>query len=180
MSMVASLPLSKIPLRMVLMGVAGCGKSTVGATLAARLGATYLDGDDLHPAANIEKMSSGVALTDEDRWPWLTRVGQVLIKPEGPLIVGCSALKRAYRDHIIATTGAPVTFIHLAGTADVIKARMNDRKGHFMPAELLASQFAALEPPEMDENAIKVDIDRPLASIVDAIVAQLGGVENDK
>lgn len=180
MSMVASLLLYDPPLRMVLMGVAGCGKSTVGATLAARLGAAYVDGDDLHPPANIEKMSRGVALTDEDRWPWLTRVGQALVKPEGPLIVGCSALKRAYRDHIIETTGAPVTFIHLAGTADVIQARMTDRKGHFMPPALLASQFAALEPPEIDENAINVDIGRPLASIVDAIVAQLGGMKNDK
>ncbi|WP_307145943.1 gluconokinase [Rhizobium tibeticum] len=165
---------------MVLMGVAGCGKSTVGVMLAARLGAAYLDGDDLHPSVNIEKMSRGVALTDEDRWPWLTRVGEALIKPEGPLIVGCSALKRAYRDHILETADAPVTFIHLAGTSDVINARMNDRKGHFMPPALLASQFAALEPPEINEKAINVNIDRPLVSIVDTIVAQLEGMENGK
>jgi gluconokinase len=173
----ASRPLFEIPRRMVLMGVAGCGKSSVGAALATRLGATYSDGDDLHPPANIEKMSRGVALNDDDRWPWLTLVGQALAEGEGRRIIGCSALKRVYRAHITQTTGGSVTFIHLAGTPEVIKARMSARQGHFMPTGLLASQFAALEPPEADENAFSVDIDRPLAAIVDAIVAQLGGME---
>lgn len=162
---------------MVLMGVAGCGKSSVGAALAARLGAAYLDGDDLHPSANIDKMSRGMALDDEDRWPWLTLVGETLTKSEGPQIVGCSALKRAYRAHITQTSGETITFVHLAGTPEVIKARMNARKGHFMPAGLLTSQFAALEPPEADENAFSVDIDRPLGAIVEAIVTQLEGMK---
>ena len=161
----ASRPLSEIPRRMVLMGVAGCGKSSVGAALATRLGATYSDGDDLHPPANIEKMSRGVALNDDDRWPWLTLVGQALAEGEGRRIIGCSALKRVYRAHITQTTGGSVTF-HLAGTPEMIKARMSARQGHFMPTGLLASQFAA---PKPNENAISVDIDRPLAAIVGAI-----------
>ncbi|TCU37886.1 gluconate kinase (SKI family) [Rhizobium azibense] len=174
---VASRPLFKVSQRLVLMGVAGCGKSSVGAALAARLGAVYLDGDDLHPSENIDKMRRGMALDDEDRWPWLTLVGRKLSNSGGPQIVGCSALKRAYRIHITQTCAETVTFVHLAGTPEVIKARMNARKGHFMPTGLLTSQFAALEPPGADENAFSVDIDRPLGSIVEAIVTQLEGMK---
>ena len=155
------------------MGVAGCGKSAVGAALAARLDATYLDGDDLHPQANIDKMSRGEALTDEDRWPWLTLVGQKLAAPDGILILGCSALKRRYRDHIRKEAGAPVLFVHLAGSRKLIATRMAARAGHFMPASLIDSQFAALEPPGPDENAVTVDIDRPLERIVDDIARHL-------
>ncbi|TCN25275.1 gluconate kinase (SKI family) [Sinorhizobium americanum] len=161
---------------MVLMGVAGCGKSSVGAALAKRIGAVYFDGDDLHPAENIAKMSKGIPLEDEDRWPWLSRVGEALAAGTGPTIIGCSALKRAYRHHIERTAGEPVTFIHLAGTVEVIERRMKERQGHFMPPALLASQFAALEPPGPDENAISVDIDQPLDAVVEAIAAQLGGL----
>jgi gluconokinase len=106
------------------MGVAGCGKSAVGAALAARLRATYIDGDDLHPPANIAKMSRGEPLADDDRWPWLTLVGQKLANPDGILILGCSALKRRYRDHIRNEAGAPVTFVHLSGSRELIAARM--------------------------------------------------------
>lgn len=174
----ASQPLSEadlhsIPRRIVLMGVAGCGKSAVGAALAARLGAAYLDGDDLHPAANIAKMSRGQPLTDEDRWPWLALVGRSLANPEGVLILGCSALKRRYRDRIREVAAAPVTFVHLSGTKALIVARMNARSGHFMPASLIDSQFAALEPPAGDEGAVTVDIDRTLERIVDDIVTRL-------
>ena len=172
----ASQPLSEASNRLVLMGVAGCGKSSVGASLAGRLGAIYLDGDDLHPLANIAKMSQGTALNDDDRWPWLTLVGRAFVVAEGPLIIGCSALKRAYRDHIAQEADASVTFIHLAGTPEVVTARMNARTGHFMPPGLLASQFSALEPPGADENAISVNIDQPLDAIVDTITAQLGGM----
>ena len=153
------------------MGVAGCGKSSVGLALSARIGLPYCDGDDLHPAANVAKMSRGEPLTDQDRWPWLALVGQALA--ESPMIIGCSALKRRYRDAITATAGHPVTFIHLSGSRSVIEARMQARKGHFMPPALLDSQFAALEPPAPDENAFAVDIDQALPAIVDAIAAGL-------
>ncbi len=175
MSMVVSQLRSDLPQRMVLMGVAGCGKSSVGAALARRIGAVYVDGDDLHPTANIAKMSRGIPLSDEDRWPWLTRVGEALSAGPGPTIIGCSALKRAYRDHITSVVGATVTFIHLVGSVEVIEKRMKAREGHFMPPALLASQFATLEPPGSDENAISVDIDQPLEAVVESIANQLGG-----
>ena len=162
-----------LPQRMVLMGVVGCGKSSVGAALAAQIGASYADGDDLHPPANIAKMTRGEPLTDADRWPWLAAVGQALARGDHR-IVGCSALKRSYRDKITAAAGGPVTFIHLDGSHAVIKRRMEARTGHFMPPSLLVSQFATLEPPAPDEDAVQVDIDQPLPDIVAEIVAQLG------
>lgn len=163
---------SALPKRMVLMGVAGCGKSSVGAALAAHIGASYADGDDLHPPANIAKMTRGEPLTDADRWPWLAAVGQALARGDHR-IIGCSALKRRYRAQITAEAGGPVTFIHLAGSYELIKRRMDARTGHFMPPSLLVSQFAALEPPGPPEDAVQVDIDRPLPQIVAEIVAKL-------
>jgi len=160
--------------RLVLMGVAGCGKTTVGTALAMRIDATYLDGDDLHPPANIAKMSRGEPLTDDDRWPWLTLVGQRLAEPDGALILGCSALKRSYRDHIRREAGAPVIFVHLSGSKALISARMAARSGHFMPTTLIQSQFAALEPPAAEEKAITVDIDVPLGAVVEQIAALIG------
>ena len=157
--------------RVVIMGVSGCGKSSVGAGLAARLGLNYRDGDDLHPPENVAKMRTGMPLTDGDRWPWLDRVGQVLLA-DAPVIVGCSALKRAYRDRIRTAAGGPVTFVHLAGSQEVIAARMALRQGHYMPLSLLDSQFAALEPPAAEE-AITVSIDQPLEAIVADILRQL-------
>ena len=157
--------------RLVIMGVSGCGKSSVGAGLAARLGLNYRDGDDLHPPENVAKMRAGMPLTDADRWPWLDRVGQVLLA-EAPVIVGCSALKRAYRDRIRTAAGGPVTFVHLDGSQEVIAARMALRQGHYMPLSLLDSQFAALEPPAAEE-AITVSIDQPLEAIVADILRQL-------
>lgn len=154
------------------MGVAGCGKTSVGQALAPLLQSRYRDGDELHPTANIAKMSRGAPLTDADRWPWLTLVGQALAR-DAPLIVGCSALKRRYRDHIRVEAAAPVLFIHLAGSRAVIEARLQARTGHFMPPALLASQFAALEPPDPDEAAITVDIDQPFAAVIATILAKL-------
>lgn len=156
--------------KIVLMGVAGCGKSSVGAALAAALEMAYLDGDDLHPAANIAKMARGEALGDADRWPWLRLVGQAL---QGGGIVGCSALRRVYRELIEAEAGGGVVFVHLSGSRAVIEARMRARSGHFMPPALLDSQFATLELPGADENAFGVDIDQPLAAVVAEIVAGL-------
>lgn len=166
------LDVSALPQRMVLMGVAGCGKSSVGAALAAHIGASYADGDDLHPPANIAKMTRGDPLTDADRWPWLAAVGQALAGGDHR-IIGCSALKRRYRDKITAAAGGPVTFIHLAGSHALIKTRMAARTGHFMPPSLLVSQFAALEPPGPQEDAVQVDIDQSVPQIVAEIVARL-------
>lgn len=148
---------------MVVMGVSGCGKSSVGEALGALLGIPYFDGDDLHPAENVAKMAAGVPLTDADRWPWLDRVAAVLAE-RAPVIVGCSALKRAYRDRIRAGAGGPVRFVHLAGSRAVIEDRMTARTGHFMPAALLDSQFATLEPPGPDE-ALTLDVALPVAVI---------------
>lgn len=158
-------------LRIVIMGVSGCGKSSVGEGLAARLGIPYRDGDDLHPPANVEKMRDGTPLTDEDRWPWLDRVAEVLAK-DAPVIVGCSALRCAYRDRLRAGAGGPVHFIHLTGSRDLIAGRMAARTGHYMPPTLLDSQFAALEPPGPEE-ALAIDIDQSLAAIITAAVEGL-------
>jgi gluconokinase len=160
-------------LRIVIMGVSGCGKSSVGKGLSARLGIPYRDGDDLHPAPNVEKMRNGIPLTDVDRWPWLDRVGEVLATA-APVIVGCSALRRAYRDRLRAGAGGPVQFIHLSGSRDLISGRMAARTGHYMPPSLLDSQFAALESPSPDE-AMSIDIDQPLEGIVSAIADALNG-----
>jgi gluconokinase len=149
-------------MRIVVMGVSGCGKSSFGAALGAALGLRYIDGDDLHPAANVAKMEAGTPLTDEDRAPWLDRVAEVLAK-EAPVIVGCSALKRRYRDRL--RQAGDVLFLHLAGSPELILARMKARAGHFMPPALLASQFAALEAPGPDE-ALTLDIAKPLSDLV--------------
>lgn len=158
--------------RLVLMGVAGSGKSTVGAGLSARLGIPYIDGDDLHPAENVAKMSRGEPLEDADRWPWLDRVAASLAARPG-VIVGCSALKRRYRDRIRAGAGGPVTFVYLEGSRAEIEARMTARQGHFMPASMVESQFAALEPPGPDETPIVVDIARAPDEVLVAIEAGL-------
>lgn len=151
-------------LRIIIMGVSGCGKSSVGAGLSQRLGIPYRDGDDLHPAANVEKMRAGHPLNDDDRWPWLDRVAAVLAV-DAPVIVGCSALRRAYRDRLRAGAGGPVQFVHLAGSRELLAKRMSARTGHYMPLSLLDTQFAALEPPSLDE-ALTIDIDQTLDAII--------------
>jgi len=158
----------------VIMGVSGCGKSSVGAAFAAAINGIFIDGDDLHPEKNLTKMASGQPLTDEDRAPWLVRVGKALHGKTSPVVVGCSALKRRYRDVIRAEAAQPVTFVHLAGTRDVLLARMVGRTGHFMPVSLLDSQLAALEPPTSDETAITVDIDQTLQAILARIMRETG------
>lgn len=162
-------------LRVVIMGVAGCGKSSVGEALAARLSVPYRDGDDLHPAANVDKMRAGVPLTDDDRWPWLDRVARELAET-APVLIGCSALKRIYRDRIRQGAGGAVTFVHLVGSRDLIAGRMAQRTGHYMPLSLLDSQFAALEAPGPEE-AFAVSIDQPLDAIVAAVDDHLKGVQ---
>ncbi len=145
-----------LPTVLVVMGVSGTGKSTIAGLLAERLGWRLEEGDDLHPPANVARMEQGVPLTDEDRWPWLDRVA-AWIDRQGragePGIITCSALRRAYRDRL---RRANVVFVHLAGTREVISARLATRSGHFMPLSLLQSQLDTLEPPGPDERVITV------------------------
>jgi gluconokinase len=150
----------------VVMGVASCGKTSVGEALAEVLGAHFTEGDKLHPAANIAKMSAGTPLTDEDRWPWLTEVGKSL-KGSGGKIVSCSALKKIYRRHIAEAAGRPVAFVFLDGSRELLARRIADRKGHFMPPALLDSQLKTLEPPGTDEWALRLDIQEPVAKLVE-------------
>ncbi len=158
---------------LVLMGVSGSGKSTVGGVLAGRLGWDLGEGDDLHPAANVAKMAAGHPLTDDDRWPWLARIHEWIdehIDAGHPGIVTCSALKRSYRDLL---RGAHVVFVYLAGTHEQLQARLTARQGHFMPVALLDSQLADLEPPEPDEQAITVQIGAVPAVQAQQIVEKL-------
>jgi len=159
----------------VVMGVTGCGKSTVGTALADRLGKPFLDADDFHPAANIEKMSRGIALDDEDRWPWLDNIGRALGEQAGMVVVACSALRRAYRERLIAAAGEPILFVFLNGPYELIAARLATRAGHYMPAGLLDSQFATLEIPADDETALAIDISPSVSDVVDNIHAGLTG-----
>lgn len=129
----------------VLMGVAGSGKTTVGRIVAERLGWRFLDADDFHSPENVEKMRSGQPLTDDDRWPWLDRLNG-LLREDGSAVLACSALRQRYRDRIGAGLD-DVRWVHLAGSFELIGSRLAARKGHYMPASLLASQFNTLEPP---------------------------------
>lgn len=156
----------------VVMGVCGCGKSTVGAALAQSLQWPFLDADDFHPAANVAKMSAGTPLTDEDRWPWLDRVAAELkkiLERGGHAVLACSALKQAYRDRL--ARAGDVRFVHLTGDYDTIASRLQSRQHRYMPATLLASQFATLEPPA---EALEVDIRESVEAQVAAIRAGFG------
>ena len=158
----------------VVMGVTSCGKTVVGEGLAKKLGVAFIEGDKLHPAANVAKMSSGVPLTDEDRWPWLEEIGRSLAGTEGK-IASCSALKRIYRERIAKAAGRPVAFVFLDGGRELLSQRINARKNHFMPPSLLDSQLKTLEPPGADENALRLDIVAPVAVLVDKAASWLQG-----
>lgn len=152
----------------VVMGVSGSGKSTIGALVADALGVGFVDADSLHSLANVTKMAEGTPLTDEDRRPWLASVGRRLVEAhDSGLVVACSALKRSYRDAIRAEA-ADVVFVHLDGTHDVLARRMEGRTDHFMPTSLLESQLATLERLQPEENGVVVDIDAPVADVVSA------------
>ncbi|WP_447872461.1 gluconokinase [Serratia fonticola] len=160
----------------ILMGVSGSGKSTIGAAVAREIKAKFIDGDDLHPRANIQKMASGQPLNDEDRAPWLQRLNDAAYslnhKNESGIIV-CSALKRRYRD-LLRQDNDNMVFIYLKGSFETILARLQARSGHFMPTELLKSQFEALEEPGVDEkDVICVDIDTDVEGVVGRCVAAL-------
>ena len=168
--------IGKIPCALVVMGVSGSGKSTIADKLAERLSWPYQDGDKFHPASNIAKMSAGHPLTDEDRWPWLQAIADEIdrvCKAGEHAVIACSALKRAYRD-ILVHGRSDVRIVYLDGTEPLIAKRLAQRKGHFMPPGLLASQFRTLAPPDASENPVAVSIDASVDAIVDDIVGQLG------
>lgn len=160
------------PPLIVVMGVSGSGKSTVGVALAQRLRVPFADADDFHPAANIAKMTAGEALDDHDRHPWLESIGEWLASHgSGGGVMSCSALKRRYRDQLRHHASA-AEFVHLHGTAEVIARRQASRPGHFMPASLLHSQFATLEQLAPDEHGLVVEVDQSIDAMVEAYLAQ--------
>jgi gluconokinase len=162
----------------VVMGVAGTGKTTIGPLLAAALGVPYAEGDDFHPPANIAKMSAGTPLDDADRLPWLDALGQWAHGRTGfGGVVACSALKRSYRDRLRAAAPDAV-FLHLTGDRALIEQRMSERKGHFMPAALLDSQFATVQPLGSDEAGVAVDVSGTPEEITERAVAALRGLED--
>jgi gluconokinase len=157
----------------VVMGVSGCGKSTVGAALAQRRNVPFADADDLHSSANVAKMAAGEPLDDADRYPWLERVGQWLAEHSDGGVMSCSALKRRYRDQLRRHC-PDVAFLHLTGSRELIARRQTERASHFMPSSLLKSQFDTLEPLQPDENGVALDIDADPDAIVDAYLARSG------
>lgn len=157
------------------MGVSGSGKSTVGSALVQRLRVPFVDADTLHPPSNIAKMRGGEPLTDDDRYPWLEKVGQWLTGHRGGGVVSCSALKRKYRDQLRAHC-ASVEFLYLSGSPQLIGGRMVDRPGHFMPAALLQSQFDALEPLGVGEAGVTADISHGVENVVDDFLAGLAAL----
>lgn len=166
------------PLVVVVMGTTSTGKSSVGERLAESLGAGFVEGDELHPQANVDKMASGTPLTDDDRWPWLELVAERIreaVSEQHRLVVTCSALKRAYRDVLRGddATAAEVFFCHLAGSKAVLEERIAGRRGHFMPTSLLDSQLDTLEELGPDEQGARVDVAPPLDEVVRTALAEV-------
>lgn len=162
-------------IKCVVMGVCGAGKTSVGKAIAQKYDATFIDGDDLHPRANIIKMAAGNPLNDEDRAPWLVRIGDVFFSLQRrtlPGVIVCSALKKSYRD-IIRQDNENLIFVHLKGSMETILERMAARKGHYMKKEMVQSQFDTLEVPSADEtDVVTVDIEQPLDGVIaDALAA---------
>ena len=166
------------PLRIVVMGVAASGKTTLARALSTVLRAEYLEADDLHPAANVEKMASGIPLTDEDRWPWLAAIRDALARSDR-VVVTCSALKRSYRD-LLREAGS-VRFVYLHIERELAEARIAGRSGHFMTARMIESQFATLEVPTPDEtDVVRLDADHTIAQLVAGAEAALGRDGDDE
>lgn len=158
----------------VVMGVSGSGKSSVGERLALALGCPFVEGDHLHPAANIAKMSRGEALSDEDRWPWLDEIGKRLqLARETGIVVSCSALRRAYRERLRQAAGPAQRFVYLEASRSLIEERLGGRRGHFMPPSLLDSQLAALETPQGESDVAVVKVDGSVNRVVREALAAL-------
>lgn len=172
MSMVESRSVFKPARIIVIMGVSGCGKSSVGEELSKQLDVQFLDGDGYHPPANKEKMRQGIPLVDDDRWPWLDILANALKESAGKnakVVGACSALRRTYRDYLTEQAGEPIAFIHLSGTKELIMSRIGVREHEYMPTSLLDSQFATLEVPKEDENVLTVSIDQTIKEIVEEV-----------
>jgi gluconokinase len=155
---------------LVIMGVAGSGKTTVGELLARKLGWDFYDADRFHPEENVEKLRQGIPLTDEDRLPWLSLVRGFIAGLEAPAVIACSALKQSYRDYL-KEGNREVEFIYLKGSFDLIRRRLEERKGHFAGVEILGGQFEALEEPE---NVLTEDVERDPETIAGDIIRKLG------
>lgn len=163
----------------VVMGVSGCGKSSVGARLALRLGSPFLEGDSLHPPANVEKMAKGIPLTDDDRFPWLELIGARLaeaLERGQSIVVSCSALRKSYRDILRRAGGDQTAFVFMEGTPELLAQRMGAREGHFMPTSLLTSQLQTLENPSGEAGVVTVSIDQDLDAIVDDALSGLSAI----
>ena len=175
MLMAASQPVSK-PMAYVVMGVSGCGKSSVGEAVAKHLGLAFIEGDALHPESNVTKMSQGIPLTDVDRFPWLDRIGVEIgaaLNAGNGIVISCSALRKIYRDRLRAFANGQLAFIFLKGSEEVLAGRLAARKGHFMPASLLKSQLATLEDPAGEDGVLTVDISGTSAKVVEIALGKL-------
>jgi gluconokinase len=172
------------PLRfaVVVMGVSGSGKTTVGEAIAKLRGVDFIDGDDLHSVEARAKMTAGIPLTDEDRAPWLDRIGHALadvaVYPEG-VVVACSALRRAYRDRLRGIVGPSLRFLFLKGDKALMRSRVAERKGHYMPASLIDSQFAALESPEAESDVVTLAADADLSRVLSGTIENLSRALSD-
>jgi gluconokinase len=176
MSTAASRPRCKVP-PLIVMGVSGCGKSSVGEALAAHFDVPYIEGDAMHPPENIAKMSAGTPLDDQDRWPWLDALAARLkaeAAQNGAAVASCSSLKKAYRDRLQAGSGPETRFIFLDCSRKTLDRNQSARKGHFMPPSLLDSQLATLEPPYGEARAIIIDGNPPLDAVLQSIIEKLG------
>lgn len=153
-------------MHIIVMGVSGSGKSTVGEKLAEALNLPFLEGDSLHPQSNVDKMVAGIPLQDEDRWPWLEQIGERLAAAHDGIVVSCSSLKKSYRDRMRTASGGPLMFVFLDGSFDILHQHMGQRTGHFMPVKMLESQLATLESPVGEALVFRADVADPIEKIV--------------